>query len=45
MLYGRLLPKRHAEVSLFMRAGANTTQFGADGRSDYMAGAKYKFTF
>ena len=45
MLYGRLLPKQSAEVSLFMRAGSNTSDSSAGRSVDYMVGGKYRFTF
>ncbi len=45
MLYGRLLPKQSAEVSLFMRAGSNTSDSSAGRSVDYMVGGKYRFSF
>jgi hypothetical protein len=46
MLYGRLLPKSGAEVSVFLRAGTNTgVETVSSGPLNYVAGAKYRVSF
>jgi hypothetical protein len=45
MLYGRLLPKQAAEVSLFMRAGSNSADASAGRSMDYVVGGKYRLSF
>jgi hypothetical protein len=44
LFYGRVL-KNDAEASVFMRAGANTDQFGLGPQNDYMIGYRYKLAF
>ncbi len=45
MLYGRLLPDRKTELSLVLKASANTDAFAPTVGTEYMAAAKYRLVF
>ena len=45
LMYGRLLPGRAAEVSMFLRAETNSYNTTVNGLYDYVAGAKYLVHF